>query len=79
MRLIDADALAEMHRETCSDNMKFNLDLAPTVDATVVVHCGKCRNNRRTEFGKLYCSRPMGKTFGYIPVDDDDFCSGGKR
>ena len=33
MRLIDADALIEKHREVCSYSMKFNLDLAPTVKA----------------------------------------------
>lgn len=38
MRLIDADALIEKHPEICSRSMKFNLDLAPTIDAVPVVH-----------------------------------------
>lgn len=38
MRLIDADQLAKEHKEVHSLNMKFNLDLAPTVDAELAVY-----------------------------------------
>ena len=37
-RLIDADALIKKHPKVCSLDMKFNLALAPTIDAAPVVH-----------------------------------------
>ena len=43
MRLIDADALIAAHKEVCSRSMKFNLDLAPAIDAVPVVRCRECR------------------------------------
>ena len=36
MRLIDADALIERHKTVCSQSMKYNLDLAPTIEAEPV-------------------------------------------
>ena len=36
MRLIDADALISDYPTICSRSMKFNLDLAPTIDAASV-------------------------------------------
>jgi len=41
-----------------------------------VVHCKK---SGLTEFGKRYCSEPMGAFYGCVPVEDNFFCSGGKR
>lgn len=38
MRLIDADALVKKYPWVVSRSMKFNLDLAPTIDAVPVVH-----------------------------------------
>jgi len=43
MRLIDADALISSHPTICSRDMKFNLDLAPTIDAVEVVRCKDCK------------------------------------
>lgn len=44
-----------------------------------VVRCQDCKRSGLTEFGKRYCSEPMGAFVGCIPVEDDSFCSGGKR
>lgn len=51
----------------------------PAADAAPVVHCKDCKKSNVTEFGKRYCSEPMGMFYGCIPVEDDFFCSGGKR
>lgn len=51
----------------------------PTVDAVSVVRCKDCKKSGLTEFGKRYCSEPMGAFYGCIPVQDDFFCSGGRR
>lgn len=51
----------------------------PAVDAVPVVYCRECKRSGLTEFGKRYCSEPMGAFEGCIPVEDDSFCSGGKR
>lgn len=51
----------------------------PTVDAVIVVRCKDCKKSGLTEFGKRYCSESMGAFYGCIPVQDDFFCSGGKR
>lgn len=54
--------------------------LALTEDAAVpVVLCKDCEKSVVTEFGKRYCKEPMGSFFGCIPVEDDYFCSGGRR
>lgn len=44
-----------------------------------VVRCKDCKKSGVTEFGKRYCSEPMGAFYGCIPVEDDSFCSGGRR
>lgn len=52
---------------------------APAADVAPVVYCRECKRSGLTEFGKRYCSEPMGAFEGCIPVEDDSFCSGGKR
>jgi len=75
MRLIDADKLVEKHRETCSNSMKYNLDLAPTVDAVPVVRCKDCKHYDRGE-----CYHPRHERhLQSIRQEDDDFCSYGER
>lgn len=51
----------------------------PAADVAPVVRCRDCKKSGLTEFGKRYCSEPMGAFYGCIPVEDDFFCSGGKR
>ena len=51
----------------------------PAADVAPVVYCRECKRSGLTEFGKRYCSEPMGAFKGCIPVEDDSFCSGGKR
>ena len=51
----------------------------PAADVVPVVRCRDCKKSGLTEFGKRYCSEPMGAFYGCIPVEDDFFCSGGKR
>lgn len=51
----------------------------PAADVAPVVYCRECKRSGLTEFGKRYCSEPMGAFEGCIPVEDDSFCSGGKR
>ena len=85
MRLIDADKLVDALYDNefatlCPlDEVSGVIDEAPTVDAVPVVRCRDCKKSGLTEFGKRYCSKPMGAFYGCIPVEDDFFCSGGKR
>lgn len=63
MRLIDADALIKKHPEICSRDMKFNLDLAPTIDVLQLArelkhHCKKQTTCSECEF--------YGGGYGYI-------------
>lgn len=67
-----ADEAGFIHAEFLADDI-------PTVDAVPVVYCRECKRSGLTEFGKRYCSEPMGAFVGCIPVEDDSFCSGGKR
>lgn len=54
--------------------------LALTEDDSVpVTRCKDCEKSGVTELGKRYCKEPMGSFFGCIPVEDDYFCSGGRR
>ncbi len=55
------------------------LSYQPTIDAVPVVRCKDCKKSGLTEFGKRYCSEPMGSFYGCIPVEDNFFCSGGVR
>lgn len=80
MRLIDAEKLEEQFGISDADILaKEEIRFAPTVDAVVVTRCKDCEKSAVTEFGKRYCKEPMGRFFGCIPVEDDYFCSGGRR
>ena len=85
MRLIDADKLVDALYDNefatlCPlDEVSGVIDEAPTVDAVPVVRCRDCKKSGLTEFGKRYCSKPIGAFYGCIPVEDDFFCGGGKR
>ena len=84
MRLIDADKIFRRVKEsTASKGVKCLAEVlvatAPTVDAVVVTRCKDCEKSGVTEFGKRYCKEPMGCFCGCIPVEDDYFCSGGRR
>lgn len=84
MRLIDADkfVLALMDASLSSVDEDTILDLVDsisTVDAVPVTRCKDCEKSGVTELGKRYCKEPMGSFFGCIPVEDDYFCSGGRR
>lgn len=67
-----ADEAGCIHAEFLADDI-------PSVDAVPVVRCRECKKSGLTEFGKRYCSEPMGAFYGCIPVEDDFFCSGGRR
>lgn len=80
MRLIDAELLEEQFGISDADILaKEEIRFAPTVDAVIVTRCKDCEKSGVTEFGKRYCKEPMGCFFGCIPVEDDYFCSGGRR
>lgn len=85
MRVIDADKLVDMLYDNefatlCPlDEVSGIVDACPTIDAVVVTHCKDCKKSGVTEFGKRYCKEPMGSFYGCIPVEDDYFCSGGRR
>ena len=55
------------------------IEVLPSADVAPVVLCKDCEKSGVTEFGKRYCKEPMGSFFGCIPVEDDYFCSGGRR
>ena len=61
------------------DEVSGVVDACPTVDAVIVTRCKDCEKSGVTEFGKRYCKEPMGCFCGCIPVEDDYFCSGGRR
>ena len=93
MRLIDGDKLQEFpiranrcDKEHANEHFINGIETVleyaeqlPTVDAEVVVRCKDCKKSGVTEFGKRYCKEPMGSFYGCIPVEDDYFCSGGRR
>lgn len=93
MRVIDADAILKADEnsdkalvlgsgkalEIAYALLKKKVEDAPTVDAVVVTRCRDCEKSGVTELGKRYCKEPMGSFFGCIPVEDDYFCSGGRR
>ena len=60
-------------------NIRDTLNALPTADVAPVVRCKDCEKSDVTEFGKRYCKEPMGSCYGCIPVEDDYFCSGGRR
>lgn len=74
MRLIDADALIADHSVVCSRSMKFNLDLAPTIDAVPVVRCGECKNWESLKYTpRHFCPKVHEWT------EADFFCKWGQR
>lgn len=93
MRLIDGDKLQEFpiranrcDKEHANEHFINGIETVlkyaeqlPTVDAVVVTRCKDCKKSGVTEFGKRYCKEPMGSFYGCIPVEDDYFCSGGRR
>lgn len=92
MRLIDADALREVHCEGCSSEEIRNgckndpvcatlmwVDEAPTIDAVPVVRCKDCKNVSMSGYtGKLFCTRPLG-SYACVLTKKDNFCSYGER
>lgn len=63
---------------TIEDARRTIADTRPA-DVDTVTRCKDCDNSGVTEFGKRYCKEPMGCFCGCIPVEDDYFCSGGRR
>ena len=85
MRLIDADALIKAHENICSRSMKFNLDLAPTIDAVEVVRCKDCvHGSKIVKYPcEFYCKRNLninsnGRESGIEHVRENDYCSKGE-
>ena len=79
-RLIDANALIKAHRRVCSMDMKYNLDLAPTVDAVEVVRCAECKHWKKFQsslIGEVMCCTGQGSVL--IQKGATDFCSSGER
>lgn len=56
-----------------------NVTSTYATDVVSVTRCKDCEKSGVTEFGKRYCKEPMGCFCGCIPVEDDYFCSGGRR
>lgn len=61
------------------EDLANELEDFPAADVAPVVRCKDCQKSGVTEFGKRFCSEPMGAFYGCIPVEDDFFCSGGRR
>lgn len=61
------------------DYIRNRLESKPSADVEPVVRCKGCKKSGLAEFGKRYCSEPMGTFYGCIPVEDDFFCSGGVK
>jgi hypothetical protein len=91
MRLIDADAVREVHCASCSEAIRSGcendpvcasllwIDEAPTIDAVPVVRCKNCKHSGKHEAiffpGHIICGLRMQAA----PVKPDDFCSNGER
>ena len=78
MRLIDADALEREHKDVCSRSMKYNLDLAPTIDAVPVVRCRECKRYKMVTW---YDGEPYGTFCDEFKIDGgpDFYCAYGQR
>lgn len=63
---------------TIEDARRTIADTRPA-DVDTVTRCKDCEKSGVTEFGKRYCKEPMGCFCGCIPMEDDYFCSGGRR
>ncbi len=72
MRLIDADALMEtFETKAVLAWVKNIVNNAPTIDAVPVARCRECKWWKNND-----CKND---THGYVPFDENDFCSQGKR
>ena len=96
MRLIDADALP-VHKAYCVDEAgwganfyvvdKSDIDKAPTIDAVLVVRCGKCRHAEFEQENRMWaCVRcadydeDYNMFTGFIEYHNEDhFCPDGER
>lgn len=58
--------------------VKEVLDRVESHEPNVIVKCKDCEYSGVTEFGKRYCSEPLGM-LGCVPTEDDNFCSHGRR
>lgn len=73
---INVDALVERPREVLSYITKSTLNLAPTIDAVIVVHCKECAFAKNAKWNKKgYRICPA----SHMEITDDDFCSYGVR
>lgn len=78
-RYIDADALIKNHPKICSMNMKYNLDLAPTLDLVErPVTCGECIY-RDTANCPVADKLQNNITTGYFSPVFMKYCGVGKR
>lgn len=93
MRLIDADALIEVYKDSpyrystkqaCAtvediySMLIYELDhRAPSIDAVEVVRCKDCQYGKEINGRKLRCTSFSAKLFS--EVDRNHFCSYGKR
>lgn len=80
---INVDALVERPREVLSYITKSTLNLAPTIDAVVVVRCKDCKScrelNREDRNEEAYAEGVLWCTNQSDGVWPDDFCSYGVR
>lgn len=72
-------AVMRLMQDGCSAKNVQTIMALPAADVAPVVRCKDCQKSGVTEFGKRFCSEPMGAFYGCIPVEDDFFCSGGRR
>lgn len=85
MRLIDADKLVDMLYDNefavlCPlDEVSGVVDACPTVDAVVVTRCKDCKYSCKDETGRTCEGYWYELSEFAVSVEDDDFCSYGKR
>ena len=77
MRLIDADKVIERingtgYAEQTKSNLRFMVDMQPTIDAVEVVRCGECKH-------MIADGRCMEFADDGIRPSVTDFCSYGER
>lgn len=85
MRLIDADELykkfidgeSDTEQERSANQLaRYLIRHEPTVDTVPVVRCRECK---KSSYGKLYMRRWCNRTLSCTRVKNDDFCSYGER
>lgn len=80
MRLIDAELLEEQFGISDADILaKEEIRFAPTVDAVVVTRCKDCKYSCKDETGRTCEGYWYELSEFAVSVEDDDFCSYGKR